>query len=218
MQTIEGLDMQSSDVDVIKSNYETLRNLKIRFGDRIDFIDEQFSLINFNVDAWFDNFELDWLKGEYTGRKEEAITELANFYKNLGSARTTEDGERFTNLQRLIKGTTGTSYMESYPQIQESLNFANDYLKEESSSGAYVIPPNNVDKLYQLEKVLAKDIRNIMRNKDLDSIGKEEAIDARLLIFENDVKKLIKVLIFLATTIITTIITTTSKKMIQINN
>ena len=190
MQTIEGLDMQSSDVDVIKSNYETLRNLKIKFGDRIDFIDQQFSLINFNVDAWFDNFELDWLKGEYTGRKEEAITELANFYKNLGSARTTEDGERFTNLQKLIKGTTGTSYMESYPQIQESLNFANDYLKEESSSGAYVIPPNNVDKLYQLEKVLAKDIRNIMRNKDLDSIGKEEAIDARLLIFENDVKKI----------------------------
>ncbi len=190
MQTIEGLDMQSSDVDVIKSNYETLRNLKIKFGDRIDFIDQQFSLINFNVDAWFDNFELDWLKGEYTGRKEEAITELANFYKNLGSARTTEDGERFTNLQNLIKGTTGTSYMESYPQIQESLNFANDYLKEESSSGAYVIPPNNVDKLYQLEKVLAKDIRNIMRNKDLDSIAKEEAIDARLLTFEDAVKKI----------------------------
>ena len=189
-KVLDGLDFSSSDTKVIEQTYASLGKLKAQYGDRIDFINQRVDALNINVDQWFDNFELSWYKGEFVGKKEEAITLLSNFYAGLGSARTEKDYERFDGLMTTIKGTTGNSYMEDYPMIQDSLNFAQDLLKETDSSGAVFIPPARVDALYKLDKQLKEDIFDIRKDTKLDSVGKREAIRQRLNQYEDDVRKL----------------------------
>ena len=187
---LDKLDFSSSDITVIEQNYATIAKLKEKYGDRLSFIDERVDALNINVDQWYDNFELSWYKGEFVGKKEEAITILSNFYTGLGSARTQADYDRFDKLMKMIKGTTGNSYMEDYPMIQDSLNYAQDLLKETDSAGQVFIPPKRVDALYQLDKQLKEDIFEIRKNTNLDSEGKRAAIRTRLDKYEEDVRKL----------------------------
>ena len=187
---LDKLDFSSSDTKVIEQNYATIAKLKAKYGDRLSFIDERVDALNINVDQWYDNFELSWYKGEFVGKKEEAITILGNFYTGLGSARTQADYDRFDKLMKMIKGTTGNSYMEDYPMIQDSLEFAKDLLKETDSAGQVFIPPKRVDALYKLDKQLKEDIFEIRKNTNLDSEGKRAAIRQRLDKYEEDVRKL----------------------------
>ena len=189
-KALDELDFSSSNPKVIQQTYANLANLKAKYGDRIDFINQRVDVLNINVDKFFDDFELDWYKGEFVGRKEEAITLLGNFYAGLGSARTDKDYERFDGLMKMIKGTTGNSYMEDYPMIQDSLNFAQNLLKEKDSSGAVFIAPARVDALYTLDKKLKEDIFEIRKDINLDSVAKREAIRKRLDQYEDDVRKL----------------------------
>tara|TARA_R100000781_G_scaffold22307_1_gene16591 strand:+ start:547 stop:3159 length:2613 start_codon:yes stop_codon:yes gene_type:complete len=189
-KALDGLDFSSSDPKVIEQTYASLGKLKAQYGDRIDFINQRVDALNINVDQWFDNFELSWYKGEFVGKKEEAITLLSNFYAGLGSARTQKDYDRFDGLMTTIKGTTGNSYMEDYPMIQDSLNFAQDLLKETDSAGQVFIPPKRVDALYKLDKQLKEDIFDIRKDTKLDSVAKREKIRLRLDRYEDDVRKL----------------------------
>jgi len=189
-KALDELDFSSSDTKVIEQTYASLGKLKAQYGDRIDFINQRVDALNINVDQWFDNFELSWYKGEFVGKKEEAITLLGNFYAGLGSARTEKDYQRFDDLMKTIKGTTGNSYMEDYPMIQDSLDFAQDLLKETDSAGQVFIPPARVDALYKLDKKLKEDIFDIRKDTKLDSVAKREAIRKRLDQYEDDVRKL----------------------------
>ena len=176
---LDELDFESVDLNVIRKNAEIINGIQNNYKGRLEFINKEVSLRNFNVDGWWQNFRNDWVNGEYEGNKIGARQDLINFMSALGTSATKEDQTKYKELDNLVKTQSGKSVIDQYPEIKALIKYGDRVVSsiQNPLTGAMEMDNLEAQKKYDLDQFFKQQINDVITDMDIDERQKRNIIN-----------------------------------------
>jgi len=191
---LDNLNFESVDLNVIRKNAEIINGIQNDYKGRIEFINKEVSLRNFNVDGWWQNFRNDWVNGEYENNKIGARQDLINFMSALGTSATKEDQTKYKELDDLVKNQSGKSVIDQYPEIKALIKYGDKVVSSFQNPLTGTMEMTNVQaqRKYDLDGFFKQQINDVITDMDIDEKQKRQIVNDLKSFYKGQLVEIVK--------------------------
>jgi len=191
---LDELNFESVDLNVIRKNAEIINGIQNDYKGRLEFINKEVSLRNFNVDGWWQNFRNDWVNGEYENNKIGARQDLINFMSALGTSATKEDQTKYKELDDLVKNQSGKSVIDQYPEIKALIKYGDKVVSSFQNPLTGTMEMTNVQaqRKYDLDGFFKQQINDVITDIAIDEKQKRQIVNDLKSFYKGQLVEIVK--------------------------